>query len=615
MASQIEFTVSHGCQDSRATPSPKSKCGGAKHKQQLKLSDGCRRGLALFLLLVVVFPCAATAETPLGTEMYALLKTARNRGAKPEEIADIFVDWMANNDWRSMDIHDHYNLYSLINLDALDRCHFSAKWSGFLTAPASAEYTLRLLPVYRGENTRVRVSIGGEMVIDSGVSSSTEQLASGAIRLSQGQPVPVEVTLTHDVSEISNFGENAPMLVLAWQRPGSKETIIPTSAYTPPADFAAMGSHGLRGDYFASADFKSLCRTRLDPALDFVWSWPPVTSIHHKEADELLAACTSKILNREFLAQGATDRNLELFDYNLWRIAYRMTGTQRQELVELLRSDQSVLKVISHIGMGRLMQAIYMLPSGDQLDLLGEWSLARPDPKTVAGQFPGWDEGCYREANTDYYWLMGQFLRGPYANGSEKLRNVYFERENGACNTSVVRALAYADRANGNFNETWNELSAKVDSQDIQGDALVPWLIARAFAADIEGGSVEPLRGFDDLESAYVAAESDEMKLWALQEMVARLSSVDLGEKAKALIEENRSRLSSPQATSEFANWSLKADELTKFYIDDRADQYKASQKAYVEELKRRRQGASERDNIALANRLSDLIEASEVPE
>lgn len=578
------------------------------------------------LLLVTIVGCILTeAVRPISAQspavdtqqvgLYELDRISKARQDSATTKADLFVEWMSSHDWKSMELHDLYNLYSFINVDAVDRTQFSARWARSLTAPVTGAYTIRQVRVYRGTNSRLKVSIGGKIVLDStGEPSSETAYASGPIELAAGEPVPIQVDMVHNGGHI-NFSESAPMVLLTWQHAGSKEAIIPTTAFTPPTGFANEHEHGLKGEYFGKTTFEDLRVTRLDPALDLIWSWPPTASVHSEDAQQVFDACTTKVLDGDFLSRSVSEGKLSVLDYNMWRIAYRMTATQRQQLVEILRQRPDVLAVLSPEAMGRLMQACYMLPSNDQVDLLGEWSLLRPQPRCEAGRLAGWGDGYYRKLNTDFYWLLGQFMQGPYRDDAEALCDLYLELPNHDCNLTVAYAAAFAARANGNPSAILDKLTAKIDDPAIKGDRIVTWLIARAFAQGVMGPTIEPLSGYSDLDSAYVSAESDEYKFWALQEMVGRLSSTDHSERAKQLIEENRGKLTSPEQQAAMNQWAAKADELAAVYVQDRANQKKAAQTAYVNELKRRQQLATERGDADAVSRYTGMIGALEAAQ
>jgi len=284
------------------------------------------------------------------------------------------------------------------------------------------------------------------------------------------------------------------------------------------------------------------------------------------------------------------------------------------QLVELLMSKPDVLAKMSPGSMGRLLQAIYMLPGDQHIDLLGQWALAHSQPRCQAGVYPGWGNGYYQQLNTDFYWLMGRFMQGPYANDAELLCDRYLERPNGECNLAVAYAAAFASQLNGTSEKFAKRLDQRIDDKSMTGDKLVTWLIARAFAKGAVPGRLEPLAGYSDLESALISAESNEQKFWVLQEMVARLSSTNKSEQAKALIEQHLGEFSTPEQQQALTQWSAKADELAAIYVNHRATTKQATKAARAKELARRRQKAIDRGDDTAASRYAELLNTAPGP-
>lgn len=543
-------------------------------------------------------------------KLYELDRAAKTAQLTPTAKAEAFLNWEASNDWRSLELNDLYNLYSWINIDSVDRRHFSARWTGMLTAPANGAYTLRQVRQYRGTDSRLKVFVSGMLVLDSSGDAKNEaRFESQPINLRGGQAVDLRVEMTHDVSQI-NFSEGAPMVVLTWKAGNGPEAIIPTTAFTPPTGFGPGSSHGLKGEYFADMALRDVRVTRLDPALDIVSSWPPIAPVHDREASELLAACKAIIMDESFLMQAASagQEKASVFRYSLWRIAYRMRAAERQQLVVKLTSHPEVLRAMTPEAMGRLMEGVYMLPGKEHLTMLGEWALTRPQPRCEAGEFPGWGDGYYQQLNTDFYWQMGLFLQGPYWSDAVSLSDRYLVRPNGECNLAVAYAVAFAARVNRTPSYILTKLREQAEDPSVQGDVLVTWLVAQSFAKGVIRSYLQPLAGFSELESAYVAAASTDYRFWALQEMVARLSSVDRGAEAKRMIQERGGQFAAAAQQQALASWTAKADELTARYRQRDTTETASIRTAYRTELERRRQRAADRGDAVAVQRYTDQL-------
>jgi hypothetical protein len=130
---------------------------------------------------------------------------------------------------------------------------FSARWTGFLEAPATGEYTF-----YTLSNDGVRLWLKDQNLIDHwNDHGATEDTAR--IHLEAGRRYPIRLEYFY------NGGQS--VMQLAWSGPGLARQIIPPRALHPPT---GTGS-GLRGEYFEGIDLKQPWRERTDSQVDFTW--------------------------------------------------------------------------------------------------------------------------------------------------------------------------------------------------------------------------------------------------------------------------------------------------------------------------------------------------------
>jgi hypothetical protein len=138
-------------------------------------------------------------------KLYELDRAAKAAGLNVEDTAETFIAWMGTNDWQSMELHDLYNLYSWISESSVARRHFSARWTGSLTATATEAYTLRQVQVYAGGNCSLKVVIGGDTVLDSGGESSDEsRFTSRPVQLTASQALPIRRERSHGLADMEN---------------------------------------------------------------------------------------------------------------------------------------------------------------------------------------------------------------------------------------------------------------------------------------------------------------------------------------------------------------------------------------------------------------------------
>jgi hypothetical protein len=130
---------------------------------------------------------------------------------------------------------------------------FSVRWTGKIRVPRGGNYTF-----YTHSNDGVRLTIGGEKVIDNWTPHSTTE-DKGAVTLQAGKAVDFKL-------EYFQAGGNAVMK-LAWQPPGMQRGGIPTGILVN-----ARGRLGLDGEYYTGENFQTLVFKRADLAIDFDWT-------------------------------------------------------------------------------------------------------------------------------------------------------------------------------------------------------------------------------------------------------------------------------------------------------------------------------------------------------
>ncbi|MEM7677103.1 MAG: PA14 domain-containing protein [Myxococcota bacterium] len=591
-------------------------------------------------VLPVVLLLASMAEVSIGQKLndgypskwdaprlYELIFSTEQLGR--EERAVRFIDWMQSNDWQAIECElcDLYNLYDKINLGVVPYESFSARWSGSVVAPKSGEYTICQAKDFSGRDNLVRVYIGGALVLDTSQAAKAEVkgevescFKSTPARLTAGRPAEITVELVHDViAPASRYGGGAPMVLLSWGRRGASGEIIPASAFSPPDGFGPAGASGLRGEYFADTRFGESATVRLDTALDLICTSAPAV-LRYEEAEMCLQRCIDRLLDDTFLAESAQNGMETVFDYNLWRVAYRMTASERQRLVDLLLASPEVVEQLSLRSMARLYQAIYMLPSGDQVRLLGEWSLTHSQPKAKAGLFPGWSEGSYQEQNTDFYWLAGLFMQGPYWEQAVRLWDEYLELPSGGCNLPIAYITAYATRHESRHHdarfrsEFFDRVQGRLDDPAVTGDARVTWLLAKAFGKEVmdsETPALEP--DSEELQEARLVAQSDAVRSWVAQEVAVRLAALGRVDDLDDLVQSVKSR--TPEQQASVLRWRSVAASQVVAAEERRRRAAAQSTLAFIAELERRRDRAQRAGNSTVTTRYNGLLNRIQTDE
>lgn len=147
---------------------------------------------------------------------------------------------------------------------------WSARWTGFIEAPASGEFTLHTF-----SNDGVRLWVDEKLVIDNWTDhGETEDIAK----------VPFEAGKRHAIKLEYFYNGGQGVTKLWWTVPGGKKEPIPANAFRLPDKDA----WGLRGEYFKDRDLKAHWAFRDDGMVNFAWGVkPPLSGAEMAGATEL----------------------------------------------------------------------------------------------------------------------------------------------------------------------------------------------------------------------------------------------------------------------------------------------------------------------------------------
>ena len=132
---------------------------------------------------------------------------------------------------------------------------YSVRWTGFLEAPETGEYTLSV-----AFNNRVKLWVGDKLVMDADTGDSFEKERSAKASLEAGKKMPVKIEYGYTSGHAS--------LRLMWAANRIKKQVVPKDRLTP----AGGEGHGLSGEYFAGPDLTESRLKRTDETLDFRWA-------------------------------------------------------------------------------------------------------------------------------------------------------------------------------------------------------------------------------------------------------------------------------------------------------------------------------------------------------
>jgi hypothetical protein len=138
---------------------------------------------------------------------------------------------------------------------------WSARWTGFIEAPATGEYAFHTF-----SNDGIRLWVNGEKIIEDWTDHG-EKEDTGRITLRAGERYPLRMEYFY------NGGQGVSRLW--WTPPGGRKEAIPNNAFRLPSG----EGWGVRGEYFQGIDLARRWFEREDGQIDFAYGVkPPVTA-------------------------------------------------------------------------------------------------------------------------------------------------------------------------------------------------------------------------------------------------------------------------------------------------------------------------------------------------
>lgn len=152
----------------------------------------------------------------------------------------LLMRWMDLNDWRQTN-YQHLNELLSQFLGASKGPVTGARWSGFITAPATGQYTLSQLRQYRGDPV-MKIWVGGNQVLDSTPTGSgpeggnPDRFRSQPVSLTAGQKVSLQVEIALDPAHLKHIKDPDVQFGagLLWESSQLTKQLVPESALSPP---------------------------------------------------------------------------------------------------------------------------------------------------------------------------------------------------------------------------------------------------------------------------------------------------------------------------------------------------------------------------------------------
>jgi hypothetical protein len=566
------------------------------------------------------------------SELKSLDEAMRVSGVPKAERAEHFVAWMSANDWQALSLADQGVLLGALDADRIDRSNMSIRWTGFVTAPTTGEYTFSQLAHYR-QDAVMKVWVNEQPVLDSTPQPNAtpdqlrQRFTGKPVTLTANHPASIRIEFSHNAERaVMTDIEAYPVAVLLWKSPADanqEPQIVPASALSPPEGVA--GQAALQGEYFRSAGFQpaDLVVTRLDGPIDFIWpglddfwTWRQVAPVHEAQWNAVYAATIGRLTEPTYIAGLSGAELQEMLLSGGRHVLGAARASQRIQILDNLLAQPEKLAALDAHLVGRIVKHTYMLPGDRHVKLIGTWGSSRPQPRAELGSMFGWEEGTYEWNNLQFYWHIGHFLTGDHFADALQLWEEYITKPGGECNLSVAYVTAWAAREEGKANLYTERIGEALENETLTGDQRLTWLLARSYGEGVMvDGPARPTRGMESLQEAMLVAQTDDYKFWALQEMVARLGSHGSAEEANTMLDQYADRFATAEQQGAIRAWQVKIGELDALYGRHRDDQKVAQQReqqaAYVATLRYRLANAQERGDTADAKRYQQLVDAA----
>ena len=531
---------------------------------------------------------------------------------KKENQAELVARWMDVNDWRQT---SYQNLFKMLHWRVFGESKGpvkGARWSGFIAAPATGQYTLSQLRQYRGDPV-MKIWVDGKLVMDSAPpgpglnEGNPDRFRSQPVSLTAGQKTPLRVEIGLDSAHLQHidrpdvqFGAG-----LLWESAQLTRQLVPESALSPPEGFGDAAASGLKGEYFEDPKLEKLVDTRLDPAIDMFWNGG-VVSVNPERYQAVLHEVMEKFQPEVAAGRVAPDA-----------IAHLMRLPERRQLAVWLGGQEEILKRMDEGTMARFIAHTYLLPGKEHFALLKKWVELRPQMRFQLDPVPLGEGQQFAYLSAIWGWTndLAKRFQGPYAEDADVLLRDYLARPNGECNLVLAYFLAVAAQDSGSAarKKYLDRIDTALSQEGVEGDKRVTWLLARAFAKELfVSGDVRPALALEDLQSAFMSAQTEEYRFWALSELLTRLGVLGQVQKIAALLDEHRPQFSAASQKDELTLTQKKAELLLASFVVEKATKDVEAIDSYLSTIKSREKKAEEAGDAESRARYQGLIAGAE---
>jgi len=478
---------------------------------------------------------------------------AQSQSIRANQLADIARQQWESSNSGQLTLREQLDILKSLDVaDKMDKRNTSIRWKGKLRVPADGNYVFEQVNSPSGWS-RIQLWLGETLVLDS--QSTPRAYRSQLVPLVSGTFVDFRLDFSHNSSSANDF----PVAILTWESEVLDKQIIPSVAFS----HSDGKTPGLRGEYFADANWARKVLERTDEAIDFIWDRVPMENGFSATRREVVKACLSCITNDAFLVSIDSD-DAETYARNYFpQLLSGMTASERIVFIDALTRYPHLLRGLPLADLVLPLQTLDLLHEVKHTQLLLAWAEVNPQTRTVPGSYiRGF--GTYVTTNVEPFIRIARVSR--QIDFDEALEEAC-TLPSGECNLTMIHILTSVSKSNGKVMDVFNKIDAVLADEELQGDARMTWLLAKAWAIEVGLSQiVRPGRGLEELREAFASTESGEYRFWALQELVARLITIEMNDEAQGLIDSLKNQFSEPEKQETMANWLAVSEELKSLY-------------------------------------------------
>ena len=570
--------------------------------------------LVLFLLPNLVFSQTTGKQTTNTDAFSILVSEVAALGNNQNKRAETVANWVRHQSLPTLPWQTLVGLLPLLeSLDRMDKKDMSVRWFGCIVAPVDGQYIFEQLRTYHTDG-KMKLWINDVLVLDSSGEGTPQDeqdfnlsFRSSPVTLRAGTRAEFRLEYICDMKEVavSPFASMVfPVAVLLWESETMEQQIV------PPAVFRQLVEKqpGLRGEYFADANFARKVGDRIDDAIEFIWDRDAVFNAYHELKKQIVQSLLPRLTNTAFLAEISDGDAVELAEKGLVPLLAATTVTERSALIDAISSQPRLLKEISAKTLADQTQVIFMLPGRFHLDFLIRWSEASEIPAFVPGtMIAGW--GTYAINNINPYWRIGQCLGKSQTQELYDIVDQHLQNEDGSCNLGMAYIVISACREHNRLGRVLNCIDEAWVDTELSGDAKASWYLAKAFALETAMQfTIKPGRALPELRQALDVAESDELRARVQQEIVARLLTLGRDEEATEFLATQQSRALVSEEQLILENDPTPVTGFREQYAAAALRRRALSLKHYVDSVKKHQESARLKNDTVQVVRLQNVV-------